>query len=379
MQQFPLSEVLTKYEEKAELSVDATYKQVTVRLHGKGVVERGEVAGLEVVNKPYFMVREGQFILSRIDARNGAFGLVPASLDGAIVTRDFPTFEVNQSLLLPEYMLWLSKTPAFVELCQQASEGTTNRVRLQENRFLRQTITLPPLLEQRRIVGRIEELTGKVEEARRLRVAAANEIDRLVTSLHLKLSQDRLCTLGELIELYEDRASVIDGKEYPQVGIKGFGQGLYAKEAITSQDTSYKWFNRLFTGAIVLSQPKGWEGAIAGCDEQLDGWFVSPEYRTFRCLPGKAHPKYLAKLFTNPWFWNQLKDVQRGLGGRRQRTRPEQFLSMEVAMPTFEEQEQAIAIFDKLDSLKPLQDYTSKRMEAIIPAILDKAFKGKCK
>lgn len=63
MQQFPLSEVLTKYEEKAELSVDATYKQVTVRLHGKGVVERGEVAGLEVVNKPYFMVREGQFIL----------------------------------------------------------------------------------------------------------------------------------------------------------------------------------------------------------------------------------------------------------------------------------------------------------------------------
>ena len=35
------------------------------------------------------MARRGQFILSRIDARNGALGIVPSELDEAIVTNDF--------------------------------------------------------------------------------------------------------------------------------------------------------------------------------------------------------------------------------------------------------------------------------------------------
>ena len=91
----------------------------------------------------------------------------------------FPCYNVNQSKLLTAYLGWVSKTASFVDLCRAASEGTTNRVRLQEQRFLCMTIPLPPLAEQRRIVAKIDELAAKIEEARQLQQVAAQEVRSL--------------------------------------------------------------------------------------------------------------------------------------------------------------------------------------------------------
>ncbi len=93
------------------------------------------------------MIHSNQFILSRIDARNGAFGIVPDSLDGAIVSNDFPVFSLNPHRIIPSFLGWMSKTGRFVDLCKAASEGITNRARLKEDRFLAMTIPLPPLSE----------------------------------------------------------------------------------------------------------------------------------------------------------------------------------------------------------------------------------------
>lgn len=64
------------------------YKQVTFRSNYKGVVLRGVQDGTTIGTKEQFRVSAGQFILSRIDARNGAFGIIPDELGGAIVTND---------------------------------------------------------------------------------------------------------------------------------------------------------------------------------------------------------------------------------------------------------------------------------------------------
>lgn len=136
-------------------------------------------------------MRSQQFILSRIDARNGAFGLVPSSLDGAVVSNDFPAFIPDSSRLLPEFLGWMSKTRSFVELCKAASEGTTNRVRLKESLLLAMKIPLPPLAEQRRIVARIEELATRIEDAQGLRRQAAKEAEAFVYSASESLFEVR--------------------------------------------------------------------------------------------------------------------------------------------------------------------------------------------
>lgn len=183
----PLGEILTKSEEWISIEPDKLYKEVTVRLWGKGVVQRREVSGAEISAGRRLVVRPQQFIMSRIDARNGAFGLIPDSLDGAIVSNDFPTFALDTSKILSSFLSWMSKTQQFVDLCRAASEGTTNRVRLKEDRFLAAKVLLPSIEEQQRIVGCINELAAKIDDARHLRNQASYEANTLTTSLMRQL------------------------------------------------------------------------------------------------------------------------------------------------------------------------------------------------
>lgn len=162
----PLHKILSKSDEVVSLKPDERYQEVTVRLWGKGVTQRRVAMGAEIAASSRTVVRAQQFIVSRIDARNGAFGLVPEELDGAVVSNDFPVFKINTSLVCPSFLEWMSKTKGFVDICKAASEGTTNRVRLKEDRFLAMQVSLPSPKEQQRIVRRIEELSVKIEDAR---------------------------------------------------------------------------------------------------------------------------------------------------------------------------------------------------------------------
>src|SRR5947209_14651093 len=174
-----LGEVLGRSEETIALEPDVEYRQITVKLWGKGLALRGTLNGAEIASSRQMVARSGQFILSRIDARNGALGIVPPELDKAIVTNDFPLFNVVEKRLVPAYLGWMCRTASFVEECQRASEGTTNRVQLQEDKFLAREIALPPVPEQRLVVARIEELAAQIHEARTLRQRAANEAEAL--------------------------------------------------------------------------------------------------------------------------------------------------------------------------------------------------------
>jgi len=158
-----LGEVLRRSEEAIELQPDAEYRQITVKLWGKGVVLRGTLTGAEIAASRQMVARRGQFILSRIDARNGALGIVQVNstelcherLSAVQGRRESPVAGLPR-LDVPHAVI--------VRECGRASEGTTNRVRLQEDKFLAREIPLPPLTEQRRVVARIEELAAQIHE-----------------------------------------------------------------------------------------------------------------------------------------------------------------------------------------------------------------------
>ncbi len=45
-------------------------------------------------------------------------------------------------------------------------------------------------------------------------------------------------------------------------------------------------------------------------------------------------------------------------------------------MPCIEQQKEAVAVFEKMNLLKRLQAETAAELDALLPAVLDKAFKG---
>ena len=322
------------------------------------------------------LIRPGDLVVSGINAAKGAISVYGEENSIPIAaTIHYAAYIPNKGSIDISFLWWLLRSRTFKDLLLEfVPDGI--KTELKAKRLLPIPIPLPPLPEQQRIVARIEALTRKTKEARELEKNVAAEQEALVISTHLKLSGKRTRLLGEIVELNEEQVSVLPNEQYPQVGVKGFGGGLFAKPSLAGTETTYRVFNRLYDGALVLSQVKAWEGAIAICEKDLAGWYVSPEYRTFRCIPNESLPGYLSAIVRTEWFWSKLIHATRGVGARRERTRPEQFLSIRISMPDVGHQKEGEELYRKVDALKELQAKTAAELDALLPSILDKAFKG---
>ena len=148
----PLSNVLKRVKNSVVIEDEVLYKRITVRLYGQGVLKRDELYGKEIGTKKQFVAQEGQLIISRIDARNGAVGIVTPELDGAIVTNDFWLFDVQNAL--PQYLTLVLSSERFQQYWGTQSSGTTNRQRVGEEDFLKAKIVLPPLKTQKEILNK---------------------------------------------------------------------------------------------------------------------------------------------------------------------------------------------------------------------------------
>lgn len=171
-----IGEFLKRNKTGIEIQDDVRYTRVTIRVRNGGVTIRDTEIGKNIGTKRQFVVSEGQFILSKIDARNGAMGIIPAELDGAIVTQDFLPYDIDTKKINPQYLVLVSTTAEFVAFCQTCSSGTTNRQRIEESKFLDIKIPLPSLTEQNALVVAYNDL-----------IETANIQDSTATSLEQKI------------------------------------------------------------------------------------------------------------------------------------------------------------------------------------------------
>jgi restriction endonuclease S subunit len=155
--QVRIGDFLHRVKKPVPLRDDEYYKLVTVRMHHNGVVQR-ELKKGKLIGSNMYRVKTGQFILSGIDARHGAFGVVPKELDGAIVTNDFWYFNVDESVVSRDFFLWLTTTPLFLDACIKSSEGTTNRRRLQGDKFFNFVFHFPEINEQKSLAKKFNSI-----------------------------------------------------------------------------------------------------------------------------------------------------------------------------------------------------------------------------
>jgi type I restriction enzyme, S subunit len=157
-----LGDILERKKNLVPIEDNKDYKLVTVRLFHKGVTLRKVAKGNELSSNKMHSVTTGEFILSGIDARHGAFGIIPAELEGAVVSNDFWCLSFDKEIIEKQFFLKLTSTTFFDDLCKKASDGTTNRVRLQADKFFNLEITIPPIEEQKDFVQRY----SKIEESK---------------------------------------------------------------------------------------------------------------------------------------------------------------------------------------------------------------------
>jgi type I restriction enzyme S subunit len=383
-----LGEVLSRSAETINLLPDA-------KLWGKGVILRGVLTGAQIAAPRQMVARQNQFILSRIDARNGALGIVPAELDGAVVSNDFPLFNLVADRMLPAYLGRICKAAAFVEECRRASEGTTNRVRLQEEKFLAREILLPPLEEQRRIVARIEEFEAKIGEARGLRRQAMEEAEQIMATEERRIWNEEALRDAKPLNslalfLARGRQSEQGDSDHFLIKTQHVQQGRYVS---TSMRLATHIAAKVRPEALVRDGDILIACSAAGCLGRVaryrgDGRSASTDTHVAiaRANPNVVDPDYLYAYLRGSQGQHQLRSRERGdwqrekIGFRLTELNLNDLRAVPVPVPSTSEQRRIAAYLDDLqertNALKALQAETSVEIDALMPSILDKAFRG---
>ncbi len=204
--QVPLGDLLDPVVRPVDVRPDETYREIGIRSHGRGIFHKEPVSGLELGNKRVFWIEPGNFVLNIVFAWEGAVAITGPSEQGMIGSHRFPAFRARADRLDPRFLLWFFKTPQGLDLLGRVSPGGAGRNRtLSKSAFLQQSVPVPSLDEQRRIVERLERLESQVAEAadlcRRAEAEAAQLVGAVVGSAFSALRRgDCFCGgLGDVI------------------------------------------------------------------------------------------------------------------------------------------------------------------------------------
>ena len=373
--QVPLGDILVRKQDWVAIEPDTEYRQVKLRLWGKGAVLRGIVRGNSIAASNQLRVKAGQFIVSKIDARNGAFGIVPPELDGAVVSQDFPAFDCDQERVVPQFLTWLSKTSWFVELCEKASEGSTNRVRLKEERFLSQLIPLPPLSTQQRIVEHLNASADLINKRKFTTGLVGRDVQATLTNAFAQIIDGApRARMEQIAPLVRRPVEVSLESSYPELGVRSFGKGTFHKPALSGLDVGTKRLFRIEEGDLVFNIVFAWEGAVAVAQKADDGRVGSHRFLT--CVPeeGRATSNFLRYFFLTKEGLERLGKASPGGAGRNRTLGVEALAAIEVPVLPLEQQ----AWFDKLDAkafaARTLSKEAEEDLDKLILSILDRMF-----
>jgi type I restriction enzyme S subunit len=364
------------------------YVEIGVRCFGRGVFRKPPVSGASLGDKRVLRIEPGDLVFMNVFAWEGAVAVAGPTETGTIGSHRFATYTPLEESCDPKFLQLYFQTKPGRELLGRVSPGSAGRNRTMNlAAFAAQEIPLPPLAEQRRIVARIEELAGKIENVQNLGEQSRRQTESLPTALahrdDLAVAEKKALGWREVVAseiMSENRhLEVVDPTStYPNLGIYSFGRGCFIKPDIEGALTSARVLNRVHLGQFIYSRLFAFEGACGLVTPEFDNRFVSNEYPTFECKEGLSAPGFLYAYFKASQVWKSIAAGSKGLGDRRQRVQPSTLLQHRLWLPPMKDQNEISALLEQSDSpfqrVKGNQSLTAAELDALLPSVLDKAF-----
>ncbi|HWA27609.1 MAG TPA: N-6 DNA methylase [Lacunisphaera sp.] len=114
----------------------------------------------------WFAARADDVVFSSIDLWKGCVSVVPGNFDGALVTKEFPIYEITDERLLPEFVQILLRTRYYQRAFRAITTGHSNRRRTQIADFEAIEIAFPTdPNEQRRLIAGIAAARAGMRDA----------------------------------------------------------------------------------------------------------------------------------------------------------------------------------------------------------------------
>jgi type I restriction enzyme S subunit len=393
-----LDELIRLERRPVEVKPEQQYQEIGIYCFGRGIFHKTPRTGLEVGDKNLYELREGDLILQVTFAWEGAIALCSKGEQGFYGSTRYPTFRVDETRCFAPFLLRYLGTRDGLDQINKICPGSAGRNRVLSLKRLHEVkVPLLPVSEQRRIVVRIEELAAKINEASGLRINAANETSSIIRSAVTRIDQD-LRSKRSVAKL-EDFAS----GERGALRSGPFGSALLHSEfvfegipAIGIQDVQENRFKltrrwnvtpekaeelRRYTikPRDILVTVMGTLGRACVVPDDIPRMVSTKHVWTVTLDQTRAEPKWVS-------YWLNFSSLVcdellgQGTGTAIPGLNGEKIRALSLPDIPLLDQQHIVAELDALqaqvDGVKKLQAETAAELDALLPSILDKAFKG---
>ncbi len=379
-----LGDILIRNKTQIEIQDDIEYKRVTIKLYNGGIYLRDKKLGKDIGTKKQFLIKKGQFLLSKIDARNGAFGIVPDELDGAIITGNFWTYDVDYSKVNPLYLTLITTTKQFVELCNNASSGTTRRHYLQEDIFLNTKIPLPDVNIQKQLIEKYQKIKKRLDELKKeypklleqfekeIFIVEKQERKSLLKKIRYKdleswsvtiLIDDDISSKYPLKPFKEvlskanvEKINIEDNKKYKILGVRSYGKGVYINREVFGKDLKMKKYQVAKRNHLYWCKVDTKNGAFGIITEEFENSIASSNMTFAKINYSKIDLYYLQLLFQLKKFNQYMDSKVTGTTNRKYIKFDELLHNIKVPLPDINTQKQLIVLLkNNLEEQKRLE------------------------
>jgi type I restriction enzyme, S subunit len=352
------------------------------------IIGAKELLGKEAPSRARKVIRSNDVIFATTRPYLKNIAIVPPELDGQICSTGFCVLRANEATLEPRFLFYVCRSDLVVEQLSQGNMRGASYPAVTDKDVFDSVIPLPPLAEQRRIVARIEELTDRVREARRLRQEAQKDAERLWQSV---LAQTfprpgsdlpegwRWVRLGEVA--WRDSVTLQPNSQpdtvFHYLGMEHVAPGQWDEPTpvelpgaeIKSQVIVYR------PGLVLYGKLRPYLNKVVV--PSAEG-VASTEFIPLAVKEDVLEPQYLGAYLRSPSFVAYA--TQNTTGSRQPRVRLDALWGAPIPLPPLAEQRRIVAhleaVQERLKALKEAQAATEAELKRLEQAILEKAFRG---
>ncbi|WP_420135197.1 hypothetical protein [Rhodopseudomonas sp.] len=388
----PMGEIAPLVRRPVFTRAEELYREIGIRSFGKGVFHKAPVTGLDIGGKRVFTVEPDDLLFNIVFAWEGAVAVATEAERGMIGSHRFLTCVTDKSKADARFLnYWFARAEGRDQLLRASPGGAGRNRTLGVEKLAAIHVPLPPLDEQRRIVARIEDLAAKVEEAGKARSSALGEL----AALSVK-SRDAILglvapsgTLGDVLQGAPRNgwSPVCDNDDNgtPVLTLSAvtgwrFNANAYKRTSFPTRADAHYWATE---GDLLITRSN---------TPELVGHAAIHSGSPVHCI----YPDLMMKLRLDKsrtdtrfvWYWLQSTVVRDHIKRFAKGTSPtmkkiSQSIVGAIPFPvhlSIDQQTDIVAKLrtfqEKLDAVRVLQIETATELDAMLPAILDKAFKG---
>lgn len=172
--------------------------------------------------------------------------------------------------------------------------------------------------------------------------------------------------IGDVLNEKSDRKQLEDETSYSLVGVSLWGKGAFVREDKLGKEIKAKYLYKIRKGWLIYSRLFARRGAFAIVPEELDGCYVSNEFRTFDVKAGIEHPEwlkqYIAHAMNSPQYRKTMDAQSTGSTQEsRKRFNEKDFLQLSIRLPS--KANELASLVETLNNLDALRKQQARLLE----------------